>query len=490
MKSRDAQAVNELLWQIDVQGEQVRLRKMLRMLNAIVTILTILALLVMLIPPLSHPLYYLIVAISLSINGCIEWLVHKKHERIGATILVVWTNLGILLIIWGNYLDRDLLRLTMFAETTPLFVILAGLLLGWRFAGMITTSNLIVIFATYFNFFSTNPTARGVLDEATGFFIPTLLYTALVWTAISFYQWQIHRSRQTLNQARSQIMHDQLLRYELELARNIQQRLYPPSPPPLGHIQIAARLEPARETSGDFYDFVPMPDGRWAIVVADVTGKSIPAALMMVMARALLRSHIANYSSPASILCATNEMLCRDGLPKQYVTVFLGILDPATSTLVFATAGHPFPFLRRGDQIHEIGQPSLPLGVKLSMAYAEITLTLQPGDQVFLLTDGFFETRNAERELFGFDRLLTLLRQTDPLDPQRALDQIWTAVSAFRGTLEQNDDMTAVIMQRLAEPRAITINERAHSVATTPDKASAIGRSPTVNVSATSSARA
>ncbi|WP_298402299.1 SpoIIE family protein phosphatase [uncultured Chloroflexus sp.] len=491
MKPRDANVVNELLGQIDAQNEQLRLHTMLRMLNNLVVLLTIVALLIMLIPPLSRPLYYAIVVTSLAVNGWIEWLIRHERERIGAVLLVLWTNLGILLIMVANAIEHDLLRVTIFAETTPLFVILAGLLLGWRFAGLITIGNLIVIFAVYVIIFTVNPTPRGVFEESTGFFIPILIYTILVWVAISFYQWQLSASQRQLNQARLQLMQDQMVRYELELARHIQQRLYPPPPPPLGDIRIVARLEAARETSGDFYDFVQLPDGRWAIVVADVTGKSVPAALMMVMVRSLLRSHIAAYQSPAAVLRATNEMLCRDGLQAQYVTVFLGILDPATSTLIFATAGHPFPYLRRGDQVHEIGCPSLPLGVQPTVEYSEITLNLQLGDQVFLLTDGFFETRNAQRELFGFDRLMNLIRQIDATDPQQALDHMWAAVADFRGELEQSDDITAVIIQRLPEPHyAIAVTNRTQALANDSDQANPTDRQAAILIADASTSSA
>lgn len=490
MKPREVQSVTERLRQMNAQSERLRLRTMLRMLNGLIVVLTIAALLIMLIPPLSHPLYYVIVVISLAINGLIDWFIRRDRERSGAILLVAWTNLGILLIIVGNMLEGDLLRMTIFAAIIPLFVIFAGLLLGWRLAGIVVISNLIAIFAVYIVLFATNPTQENIFEDATGLFTPILLYTILVWAAISFYQWQISTSHHQLDQARMQLMQDQIIRHELELARNIQQRLYPSPPPKLGNIQIVARSEPARETSGDFYDFVPLPDGRLAIVVADVTGKSIPAALMMVMARSLLRSHITIYQSPATILRATNEMLCRDGLQAQFVTAFLGILDPATETLVFTTAGHPFPYLRRDDQIHEVGCPSLPLGAKTGLEYQEITLTLQPGDQIFLLTDGFFEARNAQRELFGFDRLMTLIHQTDPTDPYRALDQIWTAITEFRGALEQSDDMTAVIIHTLAEPHAVAVNNRTHTLADCSNQAGAPDHQATILPATTSASSA
>ncbi|WP_298816660.1 PP2C family protein-serine/threonine phosphatase [Chloroflexus sp.] len=435
-----------LLNQIDVEDEQKRLRVMARALNGLVTLLTVVALLIMLIPPFSHPLYYTIVGISLAINLVVEWTARQNREVFSARLLVVWTNLGVLAIMVANAIERDLLRTTLFAETTPLFVILAGLLLGWRAAGLVAVVNMFIIFAIYFLFFIIVGTSRGVFEETTGLFVPIFIYISLAWAAISLYQWQLSRSRQDLNQARNQILQNQLAQRDLELARNLQQRLYPFSPPLIENVKIAARSEAARETSGDFYDFVAMPDGRWAIVVADVTGKSIAAALVMVMTRSLLRSYIETQTSPAAILQLTNNALYRSGIGSQYVTVYLGVLDPQTLTLTFTTAGHPFPYLRRGAVISEIGQGSLPLGAKPDLVYNDKIIHLQAGDQVFLLTDGFFETRNKEGELFGFHRLMTLLDQVDPVDPNCALDQIWHSVTEFRGNLEQADDMTIVII--------------------------------------------
>lgn len=450
MKSQDIRSFNELLKQLDIESDQVRLRFTLRMLNILVLTLTIIALLIMLIPPFSLPVAYILVAVSIAINGIIEWLIRINREVVGARLFVGWTNIGVVVFMLINTVRFDDIGMTMFAEITPLFVILSGLLLGWRPAGFVAIVNLVIIFLTYVWYFANSGTTRGVFEEATGFFIPVFLHTALVWAAISFYQYQLTTSRHRLNQARSRLIQDKILHHDLEIARSLQQRLYPPPPPLFGNIRIVAYSEPARETSGDFYDFIQLSDGRWAIVVADVTGKSIAAAMVMVMARSILRSYIATEQSSAAILRAANNALYRDGVGSQYVTVFLGILDSSTNIITFATAGHPFPYLRRNGQIQEIGYGSLPLGARLDREYCETTLQLQAGDQLFLLTDGFFEVRNAQREIFGFERLMMAIDQSDPTDPQRALDHLLSALSQFRGNTEQNDDMTGIILQVLA----------------------------------------
>ena len=456
MKSQDTQLLNELLKQIDAENDETRLRSTLRMLNLIVLTLTLLALLIMLVPPFSLIDSYIIASISITVNILIEWLIRRERAKVGAYIFTIWTNVGIITFLILSAIQQEKSNLTMFAGTTPLFTILGGLLLGWRFAGILTITNLIIVFFVYFWFFTTTGTSRGVFEETTGLFIPVLIYSVLVWAAISFYQYYLTASRHKLNQARTKLLQDQILRHDLEIAHMLQQRLYPSAPPPIDHIQIVAYSEPARETSGDFYDFVRMPDQRWAIVVADVTGKSIAAAMVMVMARSILRAAIINHQRPEAILRAANSALCADGIDNQYVTVFLGILDPQNNTLQFATAGHPFPFLRRNGQIQEIGYGSLPLGTRLSVDYRETTLQLQAGDQIFLLTDGFFEVQNAHHEIFGFDRLMNLLDQVDPNDPQRAMEQLLATINQFCGQVERSDDMTALIIQVLPQTYAAT----------------------------------
>lgn len=450
MKPQDISSFNVLLRTLDIESDQELLRSVLHTLNFMVLGLTLLALGVMFIPPFSSPSAYTVVVISICINVLIAWLVKKKREVLGSYLFVIWINAGICFFVVENALSLDLFRTTLFAGTTPLFIIIGALLVGWRFATVVAVVNLIIVFLAYLVYFVNHGAPRGVFEETTGFFVPVFLYTVLVWAAVFFYHHQLASSRTKLNRARSQLLQDQILHHDLEIARSLQQRLYPPPPPLFGNIRIVAYSEPARETSGDFYDFVQLADGRWAIVVADVTGKSIAAAMVMVMARSILRSYIATEQSPAAVLRATNNALCRDGVGSQYVTVFLGILDSSTNVMTFATAGHPLPYLRRNGQIQEIGSGSLPLGTRLNREYCETTLQLQAGDQLFLLTDGFFETRNAQRELFGFERLMIAIDQSDSTNPQRALDHLLSVLNQFRGDAEQSDDMTGIIIQVLA----------------------------------------
>jgi serine phosphatase RsbU (regulator of sigma subunit) len=242
-------------------------------------------------------------------------------------------------------------------------------------------------------------------------------------------------------------MRDELLRRDLAVARELQQRLYPPPPLTNAALSIASRSEPARETSGDFYDFIPLSDDRLGIVVADVTGKSIAAALVMAMSRSTLRSEATRHTSPAEVLRHANSTLCQDNTFKQLITAFYGVLDTRSLRLAISNAGHPFPMLRRNGRLTEIEICGLPLGARQDAIYTEQMIQLQPGDQLVLISDGLLEEHNARRELFGFERMLATVANADAEDPEQALDEIWETVTQFRGASEQSDDITLVVIQ-------------------------------------------
>lgn len=261
------------------------------------------------------------------------------------------------------------------------------------------------------------------------------------------YQRALAQSALRLEAARQQIMRDELLRRDLAVARELQQRLYPPPPLTNASLSIASRSEPARETSGDFYDFISLGNDRLGIVVADVTGKSIAAALVMAMSRSTLRSEATRHENPADVLRYANRTLCQDNTFKQMITAFYGILDMRTLCLSISNAGHPFPVLRRDGQICEIEICGLPLGAREDAVYEEQVVQLQPGDQLVLISDGLLEEHNRRNELFGFERMLSTIAHADARDPRQALHQIWETVSHFRDGGEQSDDITLVVMQ-------------------------------------------
>jgi serine phosphatase RsbU (regulator of sigma subunit) len=328
-------------------------------------------------------------------------------------------------------------------------VFLAGLLLGAQYSFLYAISNATIVTLFLYHYFS----RAGVTIEVNPFYdtlstaVPVTSFLLIVAVITWLYQRSLDQSEARLSLARGRIMQDELLRRDLAIARELQQRLYPPPPMTDRALQIASRSEPARETSGDFYDFIDLDDGQLGIVVADVTGKSIAAALLMALARGTLRSAAPPHSSPAEVLFTANEALCRDQTARQMITAFYGILDTRTLTLRFANAGHPYPILRRGAGVEETELGGMPLGAMDESQYVEGEIALQPGDQLYIISDGLVEERNARRELFGYERLCAAIQAADPSEPERALDDLWRAVSAFRGATDQDDDITLVVIQ-------------------------------------------
>jgi serine phosphatase RsbU (regulator of sigma subunit)/anti-sigma regulatory factor (Ser/Thr protein kinase) len=234
---------------------------------------------------------------------------------------------------------------------------------------------------------------------------------------------------------------------ELEVARLIQQNFLPKVLPDLPGWQIAAYYRPAREVGGDFYDVIPLPDGRFAFVVGDVTDKGVPAALVMSATRSVLRAAAQRLVEPGAVLAQVNDHLCPDMPQKMFVTCLYGVLDPATGHLRFANAGHDVPYVKTAGGVEELRARGMPLGLMPGMDYEEKETTLDPGDSVLLHSDGVVEAHDADREMFGFPRL----KQTvaGAAGGQPLIDRVLADLEAFTGPdAEQEDDITMVTLQR------------------------------------------
>jgi sigma-B regulation protein RsbU (phosphoserine phosphatase) len=244
---------------------------------------------------------------------------------------------------------------------------------------------------------------------------------------------------------------------ELEIARNVQQAIFPPRLPEATGLEIAAVCRPHRETSGDFYDLVELGDGQLGIVVGDVSGKSIPAAMLMVAAQSIIRAEAYNYDSPAQVLNQTNTILHHNIPRGMFAAASYARFDTGSQELVWANAGQVYPFL-----IHRLPQPdigvfpryletsgdALPLGMQASQRYVDHQLKLMPGDTVLFYTDGVVEAMNSAQELYGFERLETLVRTSDrDLTPEALIEAVLTDVTAFVGPAEQHDDITLVAIK-------------------------------------------
>jgi serine phosphatase RsbU (regulator of sigma subunit) len=234
---------------------------------------------------------------------------------------------------------------------------------------------------------------------------------------------------------------------ELRVARLIQQTLLPKSAPELGGYQIAAYYRPAREVGGDFYDFLELEYGRLGLVVGDVSGKGIPAALVMANTRSVLRTIAQGGGiAPGEVLAEANEILYPDIPSNMFVTCFYGVLDPSSDTFTYANSGHDLPYLHRKGEAEELRARGMPLGLMSSMGYEEMELVLEPGDRVLFYSDGLVEAHDPEGEMFGFPRLRALV--AEHAEERELGDFLLEELYSFVGEgWEQEDDITLVTLR-------------------------------------------
>jgi PAS domain S-box-containing protein len=242
----------------------------------------------------------------------------------------------------------------------------------------------------------------------------------------------------------------QRIEQELRVARLIQQTLLPKSVPELEGYQIAAYYQPAREVGGDFYDSLELPDGRLGLVVGDVSGKGVPAAIVMAATRTMLRAAY-RLGSPGEILEQANNILCPEIPPNMFVTCLIALLDTRTGRLHYANAGHDLPYLRHANGVSELRATGMPLGLMPSMSYEQKEITLEPGDSVLLYSDGLVEAHDPRREMFDFPRLQGLVG-THRFGGSSLIGFLLSELTRFTGEdWEQEDDITLVTLERSEE---------------------------------------
>lgn len=235
---------------------------------------------------------------------------------------------------------------------------------------------------------------------------------------------------------------------EIEIAKEIQKSFLPESPPQIPGIAIASVAVPAMEIGGDFYDFIPAPDNRWGIAIADVSGKAISAALFMALSRTVLHVSGGTGSDPSAAIRLANRWIYEDGRSSMFVTVFYGVLDPNDLTFSYVNAGHNPPLLVRGDDVQELpGSRGIALGVVPDVSITPSTLGLRHGDLLVLYTDGVTEAFNGQDEAFGEVRLRKFFcrNRSRPAEDLSAL--LLAEIRAFTGTAPQSDDITLVIVK-------------------------------------------
>ncbi|MBQ9868441.1 MAG: SpoIIE family protein phosphatase [Ruminococcus sp.] len=234
---------------------------------------------------------------------------------------------------------------------------------------------------------------------------------------------------------------------ELELARKIQADMLPniyPAFPDRPEFDIYASMRPAKEVGGDFYDFYLIDKDHLGMVIADVSGKGVPAALFMMMSRILIKNYAMMGYSPAQVLEQTNNSICMNNKEDMFVTVWYGVLEISTGKITAANAGHEFPIIKKQGGKFELLQDEhgFVIGGMEGMKYKEYEIQLDSGEMLFLYTDGVPEATDGENNMYGTDRLLEAMNSKEHTDPLELLGSITDNVDQFVGEADRFDDMT------------------------------------------------
>lgn len=240
----------------------------------------------------------------------------------------------------------------------------------------------------------------------------------------------------------------QQIEEDLKTARNIQFSLLPKENPSLPNVDIAGFSLPAREVGGDYYDFINIDQDRLGIVIADVSGKGMPAALLMANLQATLRGQALTNYAPSKCIAKSNSLLCRSVDVGKFVTLFYGILNTNEKTFTYTNAGHCYPLIfNRKGEFKELEKGGLVLGVLDDYPYQEERMVLHPGELILLYTDGITEAFNQRDEQFEEERLIKVVQESFHLDAKDISQQILNHVIAFQEDVPQSDDLTSVVVK-------------------------------------------
>ena len=256
---------------------------------------------------------------------------------------------------------------------------------------------------------------------------------------------------------------------ELDVAAHIQSSMLPcifPPFPDRHEFDIYATMTPAKEVGGDFYDFFMVDERHLAIVMADVSGKGVPAALFMVIGKTLIKDHTQPGADLGTVFSEVNDILCASNSEGMFITAFEGVLDLVTGEFRFVNAGHEIPFISRAGgafEPHKIRAGFVLAGME-GLRYRAGVMELMPGDKLFQYTDGVTEATSAAKELYGMERLQNVLASVSDKAPQEILPAVKTDIDRFVGTAPQFDDITMLCLEykaRMQEPKTIQqSNER------------------------------
>ncbi len=236
---------------------------------------------------------------------------------------------------------------------------------------------------------------------------------------------------------------------EMRLASSIQLDLLPKSAPVIGGYEIAARTIPAKSVGGDFFDFIQLPNGRLGISLGDVSGKGMPAALLMAHIQANVRSQAKMHTTPQNSIAGMNELVCQSISEGKFATLFYGILDPIQNCITYCNAGQDFPLLFSGSACEALKCGGIPVGMFSPFAYEEAVVELKTGDILLIYSDGIAEAWNTADEPFGEEKIKTVIVKHREKSANAIIDHLIKDVENHAATMPQADDMTIVVVKKL-----------------------------------------
>jgi sigma-B regulation protein RsbU (phosphoserine phosphatase) len=241
------------------------------------------------------------------------------------------------------------------------------------------------------------------------------------------------------------------MRRELELASTIQKKMLPASVPKMEGYTVSGKNVTAHEVGGDYFDYIQMNEHRWALCLGDISGKGLPASLLMTNLQAILRGQTFHLVNPGDILKHANSQLYQSTSSEKYATLFLAIIDTSKNTIHYSSAGHDYPFLMRKDGSYErLESGGLPLGMMDGMDYDEDFIELQTGDFLFVFSDGVTDVTNIQDEMFGEERLIELLQDSIKNDDpsETLIKNVLDTCISHCGKAKLFDDITALALKR------------------------------------------
>lgn len=275
-------------------------------------------------------------------------------------------------------------------------------------------------------------------------FLPKVLLYSMVATISALVA---DNGRKAILAQKEETEKTQRLATELSLASDIQANILPslfPVYPERKEFELYASMTPAKEVGGDFYDFFFVDDDHIALVMADVSGKGVPAALFMMVSRTLIKNRTQMGGVPSEILSDVNDQLCEGNIANLFVTVWLGILEISTGKVISANAGHEHPALRRKNGIYELDvyKHSLAMAAMDGIPFKNHEFVMEPGDSLFVYTDGVAEATDSVNEQFGTERMLDALNKDPDAMPEQVMKNVMDGIDDFVKGAEQFDDIT------------------------------------------------